>query len=177
MRREASIVFVQTPLYLETVSGYKTVVNGVAFNYYKDKKDYKVVLGMNGAILGSAKTVKKVEELINDFSYEIYDQILQGKIDVDKEVREARAKPLYSDWVKLAQEIENEIGIDVQFAVRGSEVSYMRLVQYLRDNPDFNDMMNTGYDINDAILECFGEDIYRKVCKFIGMERIVDNGI
>ena len=177
MRRELSNIYIQRPLYLEEVKGYKTVVDGVAFFYYKDKKEYKILLGMNGAILSSAKTVKEVEEKISSMAQEINKQILTGEINVNEEIQKAESKPLYRDWLALCEGIESEIGIDIQFAIRGGEVSYTRLIQYLRDNPDFNDIMNTGEDVNSAIKECFGEDVYNKICRFVGMERIVDNGL
>lgn len=175
MRREISNIYIQRPLYLEEVRGYKTVVDGVAFFYYKDKKEYKILLGMNGAILSSAKTVKEVEERISSIAQEINKQILTGEINIDDEIQKAESKPLYRDWLALCRDIENEIGIDIQFAVRGDEVSYTHLIQYLRDNPDFNDIMNAGEDVNSAIKECFGEDVYNKICRFVGMERIVNN--
>lgn len=180
MRRIPKIVCVQKPLYLETVSGYETHVkleNDIVFCYYKDKKDYIIVLGMNGAILGREKTIKKVEERILILAQEIDNAILNGDINVASEYEGAKQKPLYSEWVELGNSIKREIGVDISFAIIGNEISYLRLEQYLRDNQDFNDMMNAGYDINDAITECFGNDVHKMICKFTGMERIKNNGL
>lgn len=181
MRRIKTKVLVQAPLYLIEVEGYQTTVKcevGIykSFDmcYYKKGNKYNIVLGFNGTIVGSARTIKEVENFIPDFLSALKKDIENGIIDIEKEISNVKNKMTYTEWYALAEEIKKETGIDVSFADREGELSYVRLVSYLKDNPDFNAEVNDGCDVDRAVKSVFGAPVHGMICKLIGKDMIRD---
>lgn len=179
MRREKTKVLIQTQLYLIEVDGFKTVVplncgnyRTLEMCYYKTSGHYNIVTGFNGAIIGTAKTVKEVEAFIREFAENLKHDIESGLVDIEKEVFDSKDKMTYDEWLTLAIDIEKETGIAVRFADRGGELSFTRLVSYLEDAPEFKESLEDGNDVDTAVSLAFGAEVQTKLRKLINRERI-----
>ena len=162
MRRTKEKLVIQKPLYLAVIDGWKTIYNSTVNGYYKNKKDYNIILCANGAIIGKAKTVKECEKFISEFDKNI------SNINLSKEFESAKTKPFYDEWISIPEKIEEEIGIDISFAVREDNIDLKLLEIYLSDNSDFLDCINSGVALSDSIKEIFGMEVYALIDKFIG---------